>query len=132
MRAFAVVVVAAFVIAAGAGAGAAPGADALVVIRQTGGFIGIDRSVAVLRSGEVRVDDRHVATLAASRLAALRLVLDATRWRALRAHYAPKVHVSDGYQYAIRYRARTVRIDQGARLPPRLARAFAMLRALAG
>jgi hypothetical protein len=112
-------------------AGAAP-SPVLVSFRQTGGFVGVDRSVVVRRSGAVTAANVHVSSLSRARLTALRDALQAARWRTLKSRYAPKVHVADGFQYAITYGGRTIRIDQGATLPPRLGRPFVLLQRLAG
>lgn len=115
---------------------AAPAASApspvLVAVHQTGGFVGVDRNVVVRRSGAVTAENVHVSTLSRARLTALRAALEAARWRTLKSRYAPKVHVADGFQYAIAYGGRTIRIDQGATLPPRLARPFVLLQRVAG
>jgi hypothetical protein len=102
----------------------------LVSFRQGGGFVALDRSFAVRQSGQVVTQGAVVAKLAPKRLAALRRALADSRWRTLARHYAPRVHVADGYVYTITYRGRAVRIDQGAKLPARLARAVLLLRGL--
>jgi len=104
----------------------------LVSFRQTGGFVGVERSVTVRRSGAVTGENVHVSTLSHARLTALRDALEAARWKTLKSSYAPEVHVADGFLYAITYGGRTIRIDQGATLPPRLARPFVLLQQIAG
>jgi len=104
----------------------------LVSFRQTGGFVGVERSVTVRRSGAVTAENAHVSTLSHARLTALRDALEAARWRTLKSRYAPEAHVADGFLYAITYGGRTIRIDQGAALPPRLARPFVLLQRIAG
>jgi len=104
----------------------------LVSFRQTGGFVGVERSVTVRRSGAVTAKNVHVSTLSHARLTALRDALEAARWKTLKSSYAPEVHVADGFLYAITYGGRTIRIDQGATLPPRLARPFVLLQRIAG
>ena len=104
----------------------------LVSFRQTGGFVGIERSVTVRRSGAVVADNVRVSPLSRARLTALRDALAAARWRTLKSRYAPEVHVADGFLYEITYAGRTIRIDQGATVPPRLARPFVLLQRLAG
>ncbi len=113
---------------------AAPPAPAssppLVSVRQSGGFVAIERSFVVRRSGQVVTKGVVVSTLEPRRLASLRRALADARWRTLARHYAPRVHVADGYVYTITYGGSAVRIDQGAKLPSRLARAFVLLRGL--
>ena len=104
----------------------------LASFRQTGGFVGVERRVVVRRSGAVTAENVHVSTLSRAQLTALRNALEAARWRTLKSGYAPKVHVSDGFLYAITYAGRTIRIDQGATLPRRLARPFVLLQRIAG
>ena len=104
----------------------------LVSFQQTGGFVAIERTVTVHTSGKVVSDGAAVSALSRARLAALRDALADARWRTLRAHYAPDVTVSDGFLYAITYAGRTIRIDQGAPIPARLARPFLILERLAG
>ena len=104
----------------------------LVSFRQTGGFVGVERSVTVRRSGAVTAKNVHVSTLSHARFTALRDALEAARWKTLKSSYAPEVHVADGFLYAITYGGRTIRIDQGATLPPRLARPFVLLQRIAG
>jgi hypothetical protein len=50
----------------------------------------------------------------------------------LKASYESDSPVSDGYVYRITYAGRTIRIEEGATVPPRLARAYAMLARIAG
>lgn len=104
----------------------------LVSFRQSGGFVAIERSVTVRRSGAVLSENVRVSTLSRARLTALRDALEAARWETLKSHYAPDVRVADGFLYAITYAGRTVRIDQGATIPPRLRRPFLILQRLAG
>jgi hypothetical protein len=104
----------------------------LVSFRQTGGFIGVERSVVVRRSGDVTAENVRVSKLSRAELTALRNALEAARWRTLRSGYAPEVHVSDGFLYAITYAGRTIHIAEGATLPRRLARPFVLLQRIAG
>ena len=117
-------------LAVAAQAASAP-SPVLVSFRQTGGFVGVERTVVVRRSGAVTAENVRVSTLSRARVRALRDALEQARWRSLKSRYAPKVHVADGFQYAITYGGRTIRIDQGATLPPRLARPFVLLERLA-
>jgi hypothetical protein len=109
-----------------AGAGQPP----LVSFRQSGGFVGLERSFLVRRSGEVVTRGIVVSRLPPKRLAELRKALVEARWPKLARHYAPRVHVADGFVYTITYGGRRVWIDQGARLPERLRRPLALLRDL--
>ena len=104
----------------------------LVAFHQGGGFVAIERSLSVRRSGAVFLEGVHVSTLSRARLAALRAALADARWGTLRARYAPDTPVADGFLYSITYAGRTIRIDQGAKLPPRLQRPFVLLQRLAG
>jgi hypothetical protein len=104
----------------------------LVSLRQTGGFVGVERTVVVRRSGAVTAENVRVATLSRAQLAALRNALEAARWRTLKSTYAPAVPISDGFLYAIAYGGRTIHIGQGATLPRRLARPFVLLQRIAG
>ena len=104
----------------------------LVSFRQTGGFVGVERSVVVRRSGAVTAKNVHVSTLSRAQLTAVRNALEAARWRTLKSTYAPAVPVSDGFLYAITYGGRTIHIAQGASLPRRLARPFVLLQRIAG
>ena len=106
----------------------------LVTFEQTGGFAGIERGMSVTRSGKVVSDGLPVSTsqLSATRLAALRAKLVGAQWATLRAKYEPETPISDGYVYKVTYAGRTIRVEQGATLPLRLKRPFAMLQAIAG
>jgi hypothetical protein len=117
---------------------AAPSAAAptsvLVSFEQTGGFAGIERGMAVTRTGRVVSDGLPVTVsqLPPARLATLRDRLVAARWATLRSKYGPETPIADGFVYRITYAGRTIRIDEGATLPLRLRRPYAMLRAIAG
>src|SRR6266545_5049836 len=106
----------------------------LVSFEQTGGFAGIERGMAVTRTGKVVSNGLPVTVsqLSATRLATLRDRLVAARWATLRPKYEPETPVADGYVYRITYAGRTIRIDEGAILPLRLRRPYVMLRAIAG
>ena|SRR5215217_1005695 len=119
------------VAAAGFSAGPTASQPPLVSFRQSGGFVALERSFVVRRSGDVVTDGAVAARLAPKRLAALRQTLAAARWRTLAAHYAPRVHIPDGYVYTITYAGRPIVIDQGARPPERLRDVVVLLQALA-
>lgn len=112
---------------------AAP-SSVLVTFEQTGGFAGIERGMSVTRSGKVVSDGLPVTTsqLSPTRLAALRAKLVGAQWATLRTKYEPETPISDGYVYKVTYAGRTIRVEQGATLPLRLKRPFAMLQAIAG
>jgi hypothetical protein len=114
----------------GAGPQAQPAA--LVSFEQSGGFAGIERGLIVHRSGKVVSDGLPVTThrLSATRLRALRNALVQARFATLRRTYESEAPVADGYVYRIRYAGRTIRVEEGAELPPRLERPFALLSAL--
>jgi hypothetical protein len=103
---------------------------ALVTFRQSGGFVALERGFTVRRSGEVVSRGVVVARLPPRRLRELTRALADARWSTLARHYAPSVHVADGYVYTITYAGRPVRIDQGASLPFRLRRPLALLSGL--
>ncbi len=111
---------------------AAAASRTLVSLRQTGGFAGVDRGLAVTGTGRVVPDDLELRTrqLSPARLQALREALKAARFGTLARHYAPAQPVADGFVYRIAYAGRTIRIDEHAVVPRRLARVFALLRAL--
>jgi hypothetical protein len=101
----------------------------LVTFEQTGGFAGIERGLVVHRSGKVVSDGLPVTThrLSAARLRALRNALVQARFATLLRTYESETPVADGYVYRIRYAGRTIRVEEGAELPARLARPFSLL-----
>jgi hypothetical protein len=104
----------------------------LVSFRQTGGFAAIERGLTVRRSGAVVSDGLavKVKALSPSRLQALRTALVSAGFASLHDRYESDEPIADGYVYRIGYAGRTVEIEQGATLPPRLSRVFAFLRSL--
>ena len=106
----------------------------LVAFEQTGGFAGIERGFAVRTSGTVVSDGLPVTAkrLSAKRLVALRAALTQARWSTLARRYESETPISDGYVYRITYAGRTIKVEQDAKLPTRLARPFSLLRALGG
>jgi hypothetical protein len=104
-------------------------AKPLVTFEQTGGFAGIERGLVVLRSGAVVSDGLPLATsrLGPARLRALRTALVAARFATLRRTYESEEQLDDGYVYRITYGKRTIRIEEGAKLPPRLQRPVRLL-----
>ena len=106
----------------------------LVTFEQTGGFASIERGFAVRTSGVVVSDGLPVTAkrLSAKRLVALRAALTQARWGTLARRYESETPISDGYIYRITYAGKTIKIEQDAKLPVRLARPFSLLRALGG
>ena len=117
---------------AGSTCAAAAPSSPLVTFEQTGGFAGIERGMTVRRSGAVVSDGLPVAVsrLAPTGLATLRQRLADARWATLKAMYDSSI--SDAYVYRITYAGRTIRVEEGATVPRRLARLQAMLERLAG
>jgi len=111
---------------------AASPSSPLVRFEQTGGFAGIERGMTVQPSGRVVSDGLPitVSRLSPARLDLLRERLADARWGTLRARYDSSI--SDAYVYRITYAGRTIRIEEGATLPLRLARLDAMLERIAG
>jgi hypothetical protein len=101
----------------------------LVSLEQIGGFAAIERGLVVYRSGKVVSDGLPLATsrLSSARLKALRLALVRARFATLLRKYESDNPVADGYVYKVAYGGRTVRIEEGATLPPRLQRPFSLL-----
>lgn len=106
----------------------------LVTFEQTGGFASIERGFAVRTTGAVVSDGLPVTAkrLSAKRLVALRAALTQARWGTLARRYESDTPISDGYVYRITYAGKTIKIEQEAELPVRLARTFSLLRALGG
>lgn len=108
-----------------------PGA-LLVSYSRTGGFAGIRERLRVYRGGRAEVV-RGSGALTELRLScrcvrALRDALVAARFASLATVYAPDAPVADGFLETVAYGGRSVRVLTGAELPPRLARALAVLR----
>jgi hypothetical protein len=104
----------------------------LVSFEQTGGFAGIERSFAVQRSGKLVSDGLATTTarLGPARLRVLKEALAKARFASLKRTYESELQIDDGYVYRITYGGRTVRIEEEAKLPPRLQRVFALLSGL--
>ena len=129
MRIVSLLALAALVCATGAGAREPA---VLVSLEQTGGFAGIERGLAVHRSGKVVADGMPVKTarLTPARLQALRDALVRARFASLARVYESEQPIADGYVYRITYAGRSVRIEEEATLPPRLERPFELLTGL--
>src|SRR5262249_12239756 len=104
----------------------------LVSVRQTGGFAAIERGLTVRRSGAVGSDRLALKGKAPSPppLPAPRTALAPAGFGSLHDRYESDEPIADGYVYRIGYAGRSVEIEQGATLPPRLSRVFAFLRSL--
>jgi hypothetical protein len=111
---------------------AAAPSQVLVSFEQTGGFAAIERGLSVRRSGAVVSDGLPVKVkqLSPARLRMLRGVLAGAQFATLRDKYESDEPIADGFVYRIAYAGRRVQIEQGARLPVRLDRAFTALRSL--
>jgi hypothetical protein len=111
---------------------AATAAPVLVSFDRGGGFAGIQAGLDVGRTGKLvsRGLPLKTARLSPTRLASLRGALVNARFRTLHKAYKPETPIADGYVYSISYSGRAVRIDQGAKLPPRLQRLLSLLRTL--
>jgi hypothetical protein len=104
----------------------------LVTFEQTGGFAGIERSFAVQRSGKLVSDGLATTTarLGPARLRVLKGALAKARFATLERTYESEQQIDDGFVYRITYGGRTVRIEEDAKLPPRLQRVYALLSGL--
>jgi hypothetical protein len=104
----------------------------LVTFEQTGGFAGIERSFAVQRSGKLVSDGLATKTgrLGPAKLRALKDALARARFATLRRTYESEEQIDDGFVYRITYGGRTVRIEEQAKLPPRLERVYDLLSGL--
>jgi hypothetical protein len=114
-------------------AGAAS-SSVLVRFDQTGGFAGIERGLVVHRSGKVVSDGLPLQTehLSSAGVEALRGALARARWATLQKRYESETPIADGFVFRITYAGRTIRVEEGAKLPARLARPFKLLSALGG
>ncbi len=106
----------------------------LVTFEQTGGFAGIERGFSVQKTGKVVSDGLPVTAkqLSTKRMVALRLALVNARWGTLAHRYESTSGMADGYIYKLSYGGKTIKIEEDAKLPARLARPFALLRTLGG
>ena len=105
-------------------AGPAP-AKTLVRYEKSGGFAGIQVRLSVSAAGSASVtrgrlgDDRRYK-LTSTQLRGLRRALRDARFSTLRARYAPKVQIADGFTRSVRYAGRRVTVQDGAKPPARL------------
>src|SRR3954451_11469310 len=111
---------------------AASPSPVLVTFEQTGGFAAIERGLTVRRSGALVSNGLPLKAkqLSAARMARLRVLLTGAHFATLEHRYESEEPIADGFEYRISYSGTSVRIDQGAKLPARLAGVFAFLRSL--
>ena len=121
----ALAVLALFVAAAAAGEVEAA-QQPLVVYTRTGGFIGVQDSMRILRDGTVSSTNGDFR-LSAKRLATLRLRLRAARFPTLRREYEADYPIADGFVYGVTYGGRTVLVNEEAKAPLRLRRVLDLL-----
>src|SRR5262245_47889712 len=98
----------------------------LVSYERTGGFIGKQDSLTVLRSGAA-TSSNGTFQLAPRRRLRLESVLRSARFAMLGSEYLPPDPVADGYTYTVRYGGRRVSVGEGAKPPLRLQRVLALL-----
>jgi hypothetical protein len=101
----------------------------VVSYRQTGGIAGIDRAYTLYLTG-VLVSHSKRSRITAAKLRAVRQALEQARWGTLRSLYKPSTPVADGFSYRITRAGRTIRIEDGAQVPARLARVQRVLASL--
>ena len=125
------------VLAATSRAPASPAATkTLVRFEKSGGFAGIQVTLSVTDAGSASVTrgrlgkDRRFK-LTSTQLRGLRKALRDARFSTLRALYAPKVQIADGFTRSIRYAGRRVTVRDGAKPPVRLSRLLVRLEKLA-
>jgi hypothetical protein len=114
-----------FVAAAAAGEVDA-GQQPLVVYSRTGGFIGVQDSMRILRDGTVSSTNGDFR-LSAKRLATLRSRLTAARFPTLKRRYEADYPIADGFVYGVTYGGRRVIVNEEAKTPLRLQRVLDML-----
>jgi hypothetical protein len=114
-----------FVAAAAAGEVDA-GQQPLVVYSRTGGFIGVQDSMRILRDGTVSSTNGDFR-LSARRLATLRARLTAARFPTLKRRYEADYPIADGFVYGVTYGGRRVIVNEEAKTPLRLQRVLDML-----
>jgi hypothetical protein len=134
MRRFTIVTIA---LAAASLALASPAAaKTLVRYEKSGGFAGIQVTLSVSDAGSATVtrgrlgNDRRFK-LTSTQLRGLRKALRDARFSTLRARYAPKVQIADGFTRSVRYAGRGVTVSDGARPPARLSKLLERLEKLA-
>jgi hypothetical protein len=98
----------------------------LVVYTRTGGFIGVQDSMRILRDGTVSSTNGDFR-LSAGRLATLRARLTAARFPTLKRRYEADYPIADGFVYGVTYGGRRVIVNEQANTPLRLQRVLDML-----
>src|SRR5947207_15288589 len=98
----------------------------LVVYTRTGGFIGVQDSMRILRDGTVSSTNGDFR-LSVKRLAALRARLRAARFPTLRREYEADYPIADGFVYGVSYGGRRVLVNEEAKAPLRLRRVLDLL-----
>jgi hypothetical protein len=107
----------------------------LVTYHRTGGFLGHDDRLSVGRDGRVIITARDgtsdVFFLSSADLNELVNVLEAANFPSLKALYKPPFVISDGFEYTLTYRNKTVVVLEGG-TPAELEAPIALLDGLLG
>jgi len=107
----------------------------LVTYRRTGGFIAHDDRLSVGRDGRVIVTSNGGASdvffLSSADLSELMKVLEAANFPSLKPLYKPPFVISDGFEYTLTYRGKTVVVIEGG-TPAELEEPIALLDGLLG
>jgi hypothetical protein len=98
----------------------------LVTWEQTGGFIGQQNSLTVLRTG-ASTSSNGAFRLTPKRLLRLQSMLRSARFATLRSDYFPPDPVADGFIYSVRYGGKRITVREGALPPARLERVLLLL-----
>jgi hypothetical protein len=111
-------------------------AKTLVRYDKSGGFAGIQVKLSVSDAGSATLTRSRLGKdrrfkLTSAQLRGLRKALRDAHFSTLRARYAPKVVVADGFTRSVRYAGRAVAVSDGAKLPARLSRLLERLDKLA-
>jgi hypothetical protein len=102
------------------------GQQPLVVYSRTGGFIGVEDSMRILRDGTVSSTNGDFR-LSPKRLATLRALLTAARFPTLKRRYEADYPIADGFVYGVTYGGRRILVNEEAKAPLRLQRVLDML-----
>jgi hypothetical protein len=111
-------------------------AKTLVRYEKSGGIAGIQVTLSVTDAGSATVTRSRLGKdrrfkLTSTQLRGLRKALRDARFSSLRARYAPKIQIADGFTRSVRYAGRGVTVSDGAKLPVRLSRLLERLEKLA-
>jgi hypothetical protein len=102
------------------------GVRSLIYFQWAGGFMGRDDRLWIDSLGNTRLESRGFGSrrfvLTVNRLRKLRTAAKDAKFATLQASYSPPTPIPDGSRYVITYDGRTVRIEDGAQFPKRLAR----------